>query len=96
MSVQIIVNFEGIAGMAAELQAVLAESRDISRRAEGCESFDVFQRDDDPHRFMFLERWTTMEAQDQNMADMFERGQIHRILPLIVGAPDKTVINLIP
>jgi quinol monooxygenase YgiN len=93
MSIDIIVSFEAIPGRAAELLAVLGESRDLSRHAHGCESFELYQRADDENRFMFIERWESEQAEGENMAAMFSSGQIHKILPLIVGAPDKAVIT---
>lgn len=96
MAVDVVINFQAQPGRAGELRPLLVEGRDISRRAEGCESFELFQRDDDEHKFMFLERWTSIEAHHENMVkNIVSSGHLARILPLIVGPPDNGVIQRI-
>ena len=96
MSVNVVINFQALPGKAAELLPLLKEGRDISRAAEGCISFELFQRQDDENRFMFLETWSSLEAHHQNMADnIVATGHLLRILPLIVGPPDNGVIQAI-
>jgi hypothetical protein len=53
VSVNVVVNFQASQGNARRLLLLLREGRDLSKKAEGCESFDLFQRQDDPHKFMF-------------------------------------------
>ena len=94
MSVNVVINFQAASGCAAELLPLLQEGRDISRAADGCESFELFQRQDDEHKFMFLERWESVEAHHTNMADnIVASGHLGRILPLLVGPPDNGVIS---
>lgn len=96
MSVQVVVNFQAAAGQADALLAVLREGRDISRAAEGCESFELFQRADDPHKFVFLERWTSIDAHHRNMADnIVASGHLDKLLPLLAGPIDNGVIDLV-
>jgi quinol monooxygenase YgiN len=94
MSVDVVINFQASPGRAADLLPLLQEGRDISRTADGCESFELFQRQDDAHKFMFLERWTSIEAHHTNMAEnILASGHLARILPLLVGPPDNGVIS---
>jgi quinol monooxygenase YgiN len=96
MSVTVVVNFEASDGNAEALLALLREGRDLSRAAEGCEEFDLFRRQDDPDRFMFLERWTSIEAHHANMAhNIVGTGHFAKILPLLVGPPDNGVVELV-
>jgi quinol monooxygenase YgiN len=96
VSVNVVINFEALSGKEAELLPLLREGRDISRSAAGCTSFELFQRQDDTSRFMFLEEWTSLEAHHKNMADnIVATGQLARILPLIVGPPDNGVIQIV-
>ena len=55
MSVDVVVNLEASAGNADQLARLLVEGRDVSRQAEGCESFELFRRQDDPNRFTLYE-----------------------------------------
>ncbi|MEP7045046.1 MAG: antibiotic biosynthesis monooxygenase family protein [Ilumatobacteraceae bacterium] len=94
MSVDVVINFQAKPGHADELLALLTEGRDLSRAADGCETFELFQREDDPHKFMFLERWSSLEAHHQNMAvNIMASGHLARVMPCIVGPPDNGVIR---
>ena len=73
MSVNVVVNFQASDGNAESLLPAAREGRDLSRKADGCEAFDLFQRQDDPHKFMFIERWTSIDAHHANMADEHRR-----------------------
>jgi len=94
MSVNVVVHFQALPGKADELLPLLREGREISRAAPGCESFTLFQRQDDEHKFMFYEQWTSIEAHHENMAaNILASGHMMRILPLIIGPPDNGVIQ---
>ena len=94
MSVEVVVNFQASEGNAERLLPLLREGRDLSRRAEGCERFDLFRREDDPNRFMFLERWTSIEAHHANMAqNVVASGHLAKLMPLLVGPLDNGVIT---
>jgi quinol monooxygenase YgiN len=96
MAVDVVLNFQALPGHANELLVLLIEGRDLSRAADGCETFEVFQREDDPHKFMFLERWSSIDAHHQNMAvNIVASGQLALIMPLIVGPPNNGVIRRI-
>lgn len=94
MSVNVVVNFHASEGNSQSLLSLLREGRDLSRKADGCEAFDLFQRQDDPHKFMFMERWTSIDAHHANMAEnIVASGHLARVLPLLVGPPDNGVIE---
>ncbi len=96
MSVNVVVNFQASPDRAAELGALLRQGRDMSRAADGCESFDLFQRQDDESRFIFVEQWSSIDAHHRNMADnIVGSGHLGQVLALIVGPPDNGVIQLI-
>jgi len=94
VSVNVVVNFQASNGNSELLLSLLREGRDISRTANGCEHFDLFQRQDDPHKFMFFERWTSIDAHHANMAEnIVASGHLAKMLPLLVGPPDNGVIE---
>jgi quinol monooxygenase YgiN len=94
VSVSVVVNFQASNGNIELLLPLLREGRDLSRKAEGCEVFDLFQRQDDPHKFMFIERWTSIDAHHANMAkNIVGSGHLAKLLPLLVGPPDNGVIE---
>ena len=49
-------------GKAPDLLQLLQQGRDRARSVEGCEAFDVYQSDTDPHRFVMVESWASAEA----------------------------------
>lgn len=94
MSVTVVVNFQASKGNADRLLPLLREGRDFSKIADGCEAFDLFQRQDDPHKFMFIERWTSIEAHHANMAqNVVASGHLAKLMPLLVGPLDNGVIE---
>jgi quinol monooxygenase YgiN len=94
MSVDVVVNFQASNGNAERLLALLQVGRDFSRAAEGCEAFDLFRRHDDPDKFMFMERWTSIAAHHANMAqNVVASGHLAKMLPLLVGPPDNGVLD---
>jgi quinol monooxygenase YgiN len=94
VSVDVVVNFQASVGNAAELLPLLREGRDISRRAEGCEAFELFRRQDDDTKFMFIERWTSIEAHHANMAEnIVASGHLAKLIPYLVGPPENGVIE---
>ena len=56
MSIDVVINFQALPGCSTELRALLSQGSDTSRTADDCESFELYQREDDEHKFMFLER----------------------------------------
>jgi quinol monooxygenase YgiN len=62
MSVTAIYSIEAAEGKADELLAILRQGRDFTATVEGSEGFDVFQGKDDPHKFVMLEHWSSVEA----------------------------------
>ena len=96
MSVTIVVNFQASEGNAGELAALLQQGRDFSRKAEGCESFEVFQRQDDPNKFMFLEQWASYEAHKENVAkNVVASGHLDKIKAVLAGPPDSGAIEVV-
>ena len=91
-----VVNFEASDGNIEPVLALLRTGRDLSRNAPGCEVFEVFQRQDDPHKFMFIERWTSIQAHHANMSqNIVASGHLAKLLPLLVGPPDNGVIKAV-
>jgi quinol monooxygenase YgiN len=96
MSVTIVVNFQASEGNTEKLLALLRQGRDFSREAEGCESFEVFQRLDDPNKYMFLEQWTSLEAHHENMArNVVASGHLDKIKALLTGPLDNGVVEVV-
>jgi quinol monooxygenase YgiN len=84
MSLTVIVNFRAAEGKAEALLPLLRTGRDFSLKAEGCEAFDLYQGEDDPHQFVMVERWTSLEAHHANFeTNVRASGHLDKILPLL-------------
>lgn len=80
-----------LAALASTITSVLCVRVSGARARE---SFELFQRKDDPHKFMFLERWTSLEAHHENMAkNVVASGHLDKIQPLLAGPTDNGVIE---
>ena len=62
MSVAAIYTIRAAEGKADELLSMLRQGRDFSVTAKGSEGFEVFQGEDDPHKFVMVERWSSVKA----------------------------------
>jgi quinol monooxygenase YgiN len=55
----------------------------------------MYRRQDDPSRFMFLQRWTSLEAHKENMAtNVVASGHMAKIDPLLAGPIDNGVVEV--
>ena len=66
MSVTVIYGFQAAQGKADELLSILMQGRDFSATVEGCEGFEVYQGNDDPHRFVMVERWASVDTHQRH------------------------------
>jgi quinol monooxygenase YgiN len=62
MSVTAIYDIRAADGKAEQLLAILRQGRDFTATVEGSEGFEIFQGKDDPHKFVMIERWNSVEA----------------------------------
>lgn len=84
MSLAVIVSIQAAGGNAEALLPLLQQGRDFSSRAAGCEAFDLYQGQDDPHKFVMVERWTSLEAHHANFEkNVKASGHLAKILQLI-------------
>jgi heme oxygenase (mycobilin-producing) len=89
VSVAVIAQFKASEGNAEAVMALLQEGRDFSLKADGCEAFAVYQREDDLQRFVFVERWASIEAHHANMeTNVVATGHLAKIQPLLSEPPE--------
>jgi quinol monooxygenase YgiN len=53
-------------GKQDELKGHLLRLVEHTRQEEGCVQYDLHVSDTDPHKFLFVENWTTAEALDRH------------------------------
>jgi quinol monooxygenase YgiN len=66
MSVTAIYRFEASQGKSDDLLETLRQGRDFTASVEGSEGFEVYQGKDDPHTFVMVEHWSSVEAHEEH------------------------------
>ncbi|MFY9588970.1 MAG: antibiotic biosynthesis monooxygenase family protein [Actinomycetota bacterium] len=88
MSETLIYDLRARDGKAEELLTALAQGRDFGLTVEGCEAYEVFQSNDDPHDFVMIERWATQEQQREHFKkNVVKSGMLDRVVPLMTAPP---------
>ena len=86
MSFTLVYDFEALEGKADELLGLLIGGRDFGRSVEGCESFEVYQGAEEPHRVVMVETWTSADAQQTHFeANVVPSGVLDKVGALVVG-----------
>jgi quinol monooxygenase YgiN len=89
MSEILVYNLRAVDGKAAELLGALRQSRDFGLTVDGCEAYEIFQSNDDPHDFLMVERWTAQQAQqDHFKKNVIDSGVLERVIPLMTARPN--------
>ncbi len=86
MSVTIITHLHASAAQKDLLAGLLAEGRKRMRAADGCESFELVQDDQDPCSFVFLQRWASHQDHDAAFNErIVQTGHINEVLAALNG-----------
>ncbi len=81
MSVTIITHLRASPGQEDVLAGLLTEGRNRMRAADGCESFEVVQDDQDPCSFAFCQRWASHQDHDAAFNErIVKTGHINKVL----------------
>jgi quinol monooxygenase YgiN len=91
-----IVSFQAAEGKAEALRPLLQQGRDFSRKAKGCEAFDLYQGQDDPHQFVMVQRWASAEAHHVHFEkNVKASGHLDKILPLLAKPIESGVYRVV-
>jgi quinol monooxygenase YgiN len=92
MSVTIFYDVHATPGNADELLAVLLAGRDFGITVPGCEAYEVFQAEADPHRLMMVERWASADAHQQHFErNVVASGVLDKAIALMIEPPQPPV-----
>ena len=80
MTVTIITHLHAAAGRDDLLAGLVAEGRDRMRAADGCESFELLQDDEDPCSFAFVQRWAHRDHDAAFNERIVQTGHINKVL----------------
>ena len=96
MSVAMIVRMQAAEGKAGALKALLVQGRELSRNAEGCESFELYQAKEARSQFVIVQRWSSNEAHQANFeTNVKGSGQLAKISQLLAKPIERGVFNLV-
>jgi quinol monooxygenase YgiN len=89
VSVTVIYEFLAAPGRARELLENLRQGRDFARAVEGCESFEIYQADTDPHRLVMIETWTSADAHQEHFEKNVQAtGVLDQAVALMAKQPE--------
>lgn len=69
--VHVIETMEAIPGKTEELKKALLEIVPLSREEKGCISYDLFQKQDNPHQFALIMHWKDRKSYDSHNSAIF-------------------------
>lgn len=82
------VRMEAAPGKVDALLDLLQPGREFPRTVNGCEAFDIFQSQDDPHQILLIERWISVEAHKAAFEkNVVATGLLDRLVILLTGPP---------
>ncbi len=87
MSITRLNEFEAAEGKEDALYAFLQSILPHIAGSEGCVSCELLRHQDNPTKFVILERWVSVAAHQQSLAN-FPKEDMQAIMPLL-GAPPK-------
>jgi quinol monooxygenase YgiN len=73
---------------AAGIADALRRAGELSQQEPGCERWEAYQSDAEPHRFLLVERWQTPEALDAHrLAQAYTQIYTKEVLPKVKREP---------
>ncbi len=77
----------------AEVRELLAEQARLSRQEPGCLRFEVYHSNNDPTKFLLMERWESQEALDKHRtANAYTTVYQPKVLPLVNREPHPSTL----
>ncbi len=77
----------------AQIRDLLAEQARLSRQEPGCLRFEVYHSNNDPTKFLLMERWQSQEALDKHRtAQAYTTVYQPQVLPLVNREPHPSTL----
>ena len=80
----------------AQAEALLSELLAPTHREEGCILYALHRDVDDPHRFVFVERWATRELNEKHLTSDYFQSRLKELPELFSEGPDVTYYEALP
>lgn len=77
-----------------ELREFLLSIMPGIQSSEGCESVQLYQRADEPSRFMMIEVWDSIESHQASVKNIPQE-KLGELQPLLAGSPSGSYFKLI-
>ncbi len=77
------------------LKELLSGLLEPTRQEKGCIKYELFQNQDDPTDFTFMEEWQDRESLQQHLGSDHIQQALSVLDPLVVAPPDIRVYNRI-
>ncbi|HEY3474383.1 MAG TPA: antibiotic biosynthesis monooxygenase family protein [Anaerolineales bacterium] len=94
MSVYRIGEVQAKDGLTEDLREFLLSIMPLIESSEGCESVQLYQRQDDPSKFTMIEVWDSVESHQASVKNI-PTEKLGEIRPLLATSPSGSYFNLI-
>lgn len=94
MSVYRIGEVQAKDGLTEDLREFLLSIMPVIESSEGCESVQLYQRQDDPSKFTMIEVWDSVESHQASVKNIPPE-KLGEIRPLLATSPSGSYFNLI-
>jgi quinol monooxygenase YgiN len=96
MSITTVTRFHAAEGQEKLLLELQREGRRRMLAAEGCESFDILQDQDDPRRSAFIQTWSSRDEHDAAFGELImASGHLEKVLAALDESVAQTFYEVV-
>jgi quinol monooxygenase YgiN len=88
MGITVVVSLQARDGKANEGLAAIRTTQQYCLTLPGCSGFAILQNQADPHRFVFIERWKSLEEHAQVLQTLMSSPDTAEVMKLFSAGPD--------
>ncbi len=94
MSIARISEFQAKPGLTEQMREFLVSILPIIKSSQGCESVQLYQKQEDPTRFTLIEIWNSIESHQASVKNI-PPGKLAEVQPLLGSAPSGSYYELV-
>jgi len=87
LSINAIVNITAHNGKAAEALTLIKKSQQLCLSMDECTGFEIFQNKTDIHKFLFVERWQSIEIHQAFLSELMKNDDFVIAMAVFTSQP---------
>lgn len=88
MGITVVVNLQAHEGKGSEALAAIRRTQQYCLSLAGCTGFEILQSKADQHRFVFIERWKSLEEHAQVLQSLMSSPDTAEAMKLFSAGPN--------